>query len=37
MKPYDNLIEALNDLRNEGYVEDFNLKQMHLNSKNIDT
>jgi len=27
MKSYDNLIEALNDLKNEGYVEDFNLKQ----------
>ncbi|KRD58748.1 phosphoribosylpyrophosphate synthetase [Flavobacterium sp. Root935] len=27
MKSYDNLIEALNDLNNEGYGEDFNLKQ----------
>lgn len=27
MKSYNNLIEALNDLKKEGYVEDFNLKQ----------
>lgn len=27
MKSYDNLIEALSDLKKEGYVEDFNLKQ----------
>ena len=27
MKSYDNLIEALTDLKKEGYVEDFNLKQ----------
>lgn len=26
MKSYDNLVEALNDLKNEGYIEDFNLK-----------
>jgi len=30
MKSYDNLIEALNSLKNEGYEEDFNLKQNRL-------
>ncbi len=27
MKSYDNLIDALDDLKKAGYVEDFNLKQ----------
>ena len=27
MKSYDNLIDALSDLKKAGYVEDFNLKQ----------
>jgi len=34
MKVYDNLIDALNDLKNEGYVEDFNLKQNCLECRN---
>lgn len=34
MKSYDNLIEALNELKNEGYVEDFNLKQNCLECRN---
>lgn len=34
MKTYDNLIEALNDLKMEGYVEDFNLKQNCLECRN---
>jgi len=34
MKSYDNLIEALNDLKKEGYVEDFNLKQNCLECRN---
>lgn len=34
MKSYDNLIEALSDLKNEGYVEDFNLKQNCLECRN---
>ncbi|MDR6968097.1 hypothetical protein J2X31_002112 [Flavobacterium arsenatis] len=34
MKSYDNLIEALNDLKKEGYVDDFNLKQNCLECRN---
>lgn len=34
MKSYDNLIEALNDLKKEGYSEDFNLKQNCLECRN---
>lgn len=34
MKSYDNLIEALSDLKTEGYVEDFNLKQDCLECRN---
>lgn len=34
MKSYDNLIEALTDLRKEGYVEDFNLKQNCVECRN---
>ncbi|WP_051087073.1 hypothetical protein [Flavobacterium rivuli] len=34
MKSYDNLIEALNDLKTEGYVEDFNLKQDRIKCRN---
>lgn len=34
MKAYDNLIEALTDLKNEGYVEDFNLKQNCIECRN---
>ncbi|WPR77282.1 phosphoribosylpyrophosphate synthetase [Algoriphagus sp. NG3] len=34
MKSYDNLIEALSDLKKEGYVEDFNLKQNCIECRN---
>lgn len=34
MKSYDNLIEALTDLKTEGYVEDFNLKQSCIECRN---
>ena len=34
MKSYDNLIEALRDLKKEGYVEDFNLKQNCIECRN---
>ena len=34
MKPYTTLSEAMNDLRKEGYVEDFNLQQNCLECRN---
>lgn len=34
MKSYDNLIEAIADLKSEGYMEDFNLKQNCLECRN---
>lgn len=34
MKAYDNLIEALDDLKKQGYIEDFNLKQNCLECRN---
>lgn len=34
MRSYDNLIEALNDLKKAGYEEDFNLKQNCLECRN---
>lgn len=34
MKSYDNLIDALNDLKKQGYVEDFNLKQNCIECRN---
>ncbi|MDV3777996.1 phosphoribosylpyrophosphate synthetase [Elizabethkingia anophelis] len=34
MEYYDNLVEAINGLRKQGYVEDFNLKQDCLECRN---
>lgn len=34
MKSYDNLVEALADLKKQGYEEDFNLKQNCLECRN---
>lgn len=34
MEHYDNLVEAINGLRKQGYVEDFNLKQDCLECRN---
>ena len=34
MKSYDNLVEGLNDLKMQGYVEDFNLKENCLECRN---
>jgi hypothetical protein len=34
MKPYNTLTETLNELRKEGYVEDFNLQQNCLECRN---
>ena len=34
MNPYNTLSETMNDLRKEGYVEDFNLKQNCLECRN---
>jgi len=34
MKSYDNLIESLSDLKKDGYVEDFNLKQDCIECRN---
>lgn len=34
MEYYDNLIEAINGLKEQGYVEDFNLKQNCLECRN---
>jgi len=34
MENYDNLVEGLNDLKIQGYVEDFNLKENCLECRN---
>lgn len=34
MENYDNLVEALNDLKMQGYTEDFNLKQNCIECRN---
>ncbi len=34
MKSYSSLLEAINSLRKEGYVEDFNLQQAFIEHKN---
>lgn len=34
MKPYNTLVETMNELRKEGYVEDFNLQQNCLECRN---
>ena len=34
MKPYNTLSETMNELRKEGYTEDFNLRQNCLECKN---
>lgn len=34
MKTYENLVEAINDLRKQGYTEDFNLRQNCLECRN---
>ena len=34
MKQYSNLVEAINGLREEGYVEDFNLQQHCIECRN---
>ena len=34
MKSYNNLVEGLNDLKKQGYVEDFNLKENCLECRN---
>jgi len=34
MKSYDTLVEGINDLKSEGYIEDFNLKQNCLECRN---
>lgn len=34
MEAYDNLVEGINSLKKQGYVEDFNLKQNCLECRN---
>jgi len=34
MKSYETLVEGINDLKNEGYTEDFNLKQNCIECRN---
>jgi len=34
MESFDNLVEGINELKNQGYVEDFNLKQNCLECRN---
>ena len=34
MKNYNNLVDGINDLRTEGYTEDFNLRQTCIECKN---
>jgi hypothetical protein len=37
MKSYDTLIEAIQDLKNQGYTYDFNLMDKHIHCKDITT
>ncbi|MBP7274261.1 MAG: hypothetical protein KA974_10485, partial [Saprospiraceae bacterium] len=34
MEAYDNLIDAIESLKNQGYVEDFNLRQNSIEARN---
>ena len=34
MKSYNNLVEGINDLKKQGYTEDFNLKENCLECRN---